>query len=552
MKERLDAIRKGLRRLAKGDERLEAFGAAKHRYQMNPRATEEQLTAFERAHGVELPADYRLYLQEIANGGAGPYYGLYSLEEGAEAAKEFASKEAAPVEKPFPMDNKAAAEFLAHRAACIEEGDDDEIVYPEVPEPCTGMIYLSEYGCGWSYALVVKGEQAGKVWFIGENLSPVLDGDRQLGFLEWLEGWLEDALGEKEPAPPVDRAILNYDGHKHTVLPRDVMNSPRLKKLVLSRTALKEFPKEIVALKELRTLDLSMTLIASLPSEIGELGELRKLRFNYNHWTTLPDALADLKKLEELSIYYSYDVAELPPVIGRLRNLKRLRASYCSKLSRLPESLGALDRLELLDLNDTALETLPESFGGLTSLQHLKLAHTRLATLPPTIGSLRALRWLDIGIDTLDVEQAVSVLRNLPELRSLTLPLQEHYPASLKELTRVRKLTLTQNYTLYRGGKQQLAVPEEVGLLAGLEELDLTNNNQANALPQSIGDLTQLRRLELRSTAIRDVPESMRRLKHVQLVTGLLSRAATGPFGFSAKAKAKLVRWFPSAQIQIW
>jgi hypothetical protein len=46
--------------------------------------------------------------------------------------------------------------------------------------------------------------------------------------------------------------------------------------------------------------------------------------------------------------------------------------------------------------------------------------------------------------------------------------------------------------------------------------------------------------------------ESMRRLKHVQLVTGLLSRDATGPFGFSAKAKAKLVRWFPSAQIQIW
>jgi Leucine-rich repeat (LRR) protein len=117
----------------------------------------------------------------------------------------------------------------------------------------------------------------------------------------------------------------------------------------------------------------------------------------------------------------------------------------------------------------------------------------------------------------------------------------------------VRKLTIAQNCSLSRQGKERLAVPEQVGLMSGLEELDLTNTNQASALPESVGDLTQLRRLDLRCTAICDVPESLRRLKHLQVLSGLLCREGiTGPFGFTPEAKAKLVSWFPSAKIQIW
>ena len=41
-----------------------------------------------------------------------------------------------------------------------------------------------------------------------------------------------------------------------------------------------------------------------------------------------------------------------------------------------------------------------------------------------------------------------------------------------------------------------------------LEELDLTNTNQADGLPVSLGALTNLRTLRVAATAIRDLPDA--------------------------------------------
>ncbi|MBS2027387.1 MAG: SMI1/KNR4 family protein [Deltaproteobacteria bacterium] len=553
----LQTIRQKLEQLGKLDPQKQRFGASKHQHQLNAVAKESALADFEKRHGVKLPTDYRQYLLEVADGGAGPFYGLYSLEEGTEQAKGFAGKLDDPLSRPFPLDNAATRAFLEHWRTCIENGDDDEIVYPEVPEPCPGLVFLCDYGCGWSYALVVNGEQAGTVWFVGEYLSPIHRDGKQLSFLEWIDGWLDDDLAalnpsQSEPPKIKDVTILNYDGHQVTALPPAVLDSPRLKKLVLSRSQLKEFPRPILELRELRTLDLSMSPLTELPKELSRLTELRKLRFNYNHWTSLPDTLDQLTKLEELSIYYSYDVTELPEVVGRLGNLKKLFASYCSGLWRLPDNFGALSKLENLTLNDTALAKLPESFGELGALRVLRLGHTKLKTLAENFSGLRSLEALDLGNELLDLEQVISVLAKLPRLQSLTLSLRERFPASLKELRGVRRLTLQQNYDLLHKGMQRLPIPEEVGLLTGLEELDLTNANQANALPESIGDLVNLKVLGLHSTAIRTVPESIRKLKKLEVIRGNLSQDPKGAFGILPEVKAQLQAWFPEAKIQIW
>ena len=207
---------------------------------------------------MKLLTDYRQYLLEIADGGAGPFYGLYSLDEGTELAKDFAGKLDDLLSRPFPLDNAATRAFLDHVRTCIENGDDDEIVYPEVPEPCPGLAFLCDYGCGWSYALVANGEQAGTVWFVGEYLSPIHRDGKQLSFLQRIDGWLDDELAAlnpnaSEPPKPKDQTILNYDGHPLTALPPEALDNPRLKKLVLSRSQLKEFPRPILELRELRS-----------------------------------------------------------------------------------------------------------------------------------------------------------------------------------------------------------------------------------------------------------------------------------------------------------
>jgi hypothetical protein len=50
-----------------------------HRYSFNPVVRAEEIRAFESAHRVDLPADYRDFLLQVGNGGAGPDFGVNAL-----------------------------------------------------------------------------------------------------------------------------------------------------------------------------------------------------------------------------------------------------------------------------------------------------------------------------------------------------------------------------------------------------------------------------------------------------------------------------------------
>ena len=63
------------------DKDCKVFGACRHRYKCNPVASMEDVKAFEKKTGLKLPENYVYFLTHIGNGGAGPHYGMYSLEE---------------------------------------------------------------------------------------------------------------------------------------------------------------------------------------------------------------------------------------------------------------------------------------------------------------------------------------------------------------------------------------------------------------------------------------------------------------------------------------
>lgn len=60
---------------------LTCFGSDAHRFELRPPASEEAVRAFEVEHGVTLPEDFRTFLLEAGDGGAGPFYGLYPLSK---------------------------------------------------------------------------------------------------------------------------------------------------------------------------------------------------------------------------------------------------------------------------------------------------------------------------------------------------------------------------------------------------------------------------------------------------------------------------------------
>src|SRR5262245_16016748 len=46
-----------------------------------PPLTEQQVSAFETRHGIELPAEYREFITRVGDGGLGPAYGMCRLEK---------------------------------------------------------------------------------------------------------------------------------------------------------------------------------------------------------------------------------------------------------------------------------------------------------------------------------------------------------------------------------------------------------------------------------------------------------------------------------------
>jgi hypothetical protein len=72
-------IKQKLTALANRDPKYQLFGASYHRYELRPPIPETRLSAMEREYGARLPEEYRHFLVNLGNGGAGPYYGLFKL-----------------------------------------------------------------------------------------------------------------------------------------------------------------------------------------------------------------------------------------------------------------------------------------------------------------------------------------------------------------------------------------------------------------------------------------------------------------------------------------
>jgi hypothetical protein len=59
--------------------RLRVFGADVHEFRLNASLPKADVVAFENVHKVSLPDDFRQFLTNVGNGGAGPFYGVFPL-----------------------------------------------------------------------------------------------------------------------------------------------------------------------------------------------------------------------------------------------------------------------------------------------------------------------------------------------------------------------------------------------------------------------------------------------------------------------------------------
>jgi len=204
-----EAIREDLERLRKTRVSPTIFGADEHKYILNEPVTEAVLTEFEAKHAIHLPADYRQFLTEVGNGGAGPYYGVFKLGEmdhysGWTENDGFVGD----LSKPFP--HTEAWNDLADEP---DPGTDDDEAYEEQltvfeerywsSENVNGAIPICHLGCALRQWLIVTGVEAGHIWcderVDRKGLFPLSGktGER-VTFYRWYRDWLDEALRQLE------------------------------------------------------------------------------------------------------------------------------------------------------------------------------------------------------------------------------------------------------------------------------------------------------------------------------------------------------------------
>ena len=211
--------------LNRRDPQCDLSGADGHEYKLNPPLSVSVMEAFEKRHGVSLPEDYRFFITEIANGGAGPSYGVFPFgkqtygsdlhdweAEGlvGDLSKPFRHTSSWNFPKSFWDDAPASSpgtSLEADPARCKAWFDSLGTWYEAKGKHywnrtlMNGAIPICHQGCGYLLWLVIHGQQRGFVWNdIREarlGIVPLLDKSGQsVTFSDWYMDWLDASLRE--------------------------------------------------------------------------------------------------------------------------------------------------------------------------------------------------------------------------------------------------------------------------------------------------------------------------------------------------------------------
>lgn len=197
----------GLERLRQLDPGFAIFASAEHRYQLNEPLSETAVARFEKQHSIVLPDDYRRYLTEMGNGGAGPAYGVFRLGEMDESESFRPWKPGdgfiGTLSAPFPHTRRWNQRPRLPKVADDHPDFERQLEeYDRVywnPENVNGAIPICHLGCCLRIWLVITGRESGNVWLDERTddggLSPFSTPlKRRYTFGEWYAKWIKDSL----------------------------------------------------------------------------------------------------------------------------------------------------------------------------------------------------------------------------------------------------------------------------------------------------------------------------------------------------------------------
>lgn len=166
----IDELKKQLEEAKREDQELKQFGAKTHKYSVNPTIALETIEQFENKIGVSLPEEYRDFLLYVGNGGAGPFYGMFCLEQ----VEHWLQWELEPDRPPL---------------LCPEQSN--ESLDQEEDNWRRGCIPIGSQGDTYFTGLMLTGENRGHIVYIEYEGSWIFF-PKESNFLCWYQRWLKE------------------------------------------------------------------------------------------------------------------------------------------------------------------------------------------------------------------------------------------------------------------------------------------------------------------------------------------------------------------------
>ncbi|KAJ0794891.1 putative TIR domain, P-loop containing nucleoside triphosphate hydrolase [Helianthus annuus] len=236
--------------------------------------------------------------------------------------------------------------------------------------------------------------------------------------------------------------------------------------------------------------------------------KLKSIDLSFSKMRTLDLGLTP--NLERLDLQSCYDLEEVHVPAGCLRNLVYLDLGQCERVKSFL-FIKELESLEVLNLNGLHLTEFPDIIPSHSnnSLQLLNFCDNDVENLPTSIGNLHRLVYLYVT-DCVKLKSLPASICSLQHLKVLDLQRCgiEELPENIGQLECLEKLDFTYLKVKY--------LPESICMLKHLKTLLLPECKFLYRLPEDLGWLESLEELNLRFCKIIEIPSSICKLKHLK------------------------------------
>ncbi|XP_038979576.1 receptor-like protein EIX2 [Phoenix dactylifera] len=269
----------------------------------------------------------------------------------------------------------------------------------------------------------------------------------------------------------------------------------------------------------LRECDFSDRLLIA----IGDLRNLQHLDLLDNQITKkIFQNLGNLSHLEYLDLYGNQITADISEMLPKLGHLKCLDLSSNNISGHIPEKLGSLNHLVSLLMGGNRITgAIPKSIGNLHSLVELDLSANNLSGhIPKSIGNLVHLQTLLLEGNKITGE-IPKTIGNLVQLQQIYLAgnmISGDIPRSIGNICKLNLLDISQNNIngeiadiIEDWSKCIKNTRDTNSPLYGLTFLDMSSNNLSGVFPESLGQLSTLRTLNVSHNSMTGkLPTSLR------------------------------------------